>query len=516
MRSSWMIASVLVVACAPPPPETPMPDLPEVKTKAALALEEVATSPRRWTGVAVSFEQRIFVSYPRWSDDVPISVAELVDGKPVPFPDEAFNAYEPDGEPTRQWVAVQSVVVDPANHLWVLDTGNPQFAGVVSGAPKLVEFDLETGEEVRTIRFERPVIGPDSYLNDVRIDPASATAYLTDSGGGALIVVDLRTGSSRRLLDDHPSTEAEPITLTIGGEPWLRNGVPPRVHSDGLALDRAGGWLYYQALTGISLYRIPLEALAGEYPDEAVELVAESGPADGLLFANDRVYLTALEHDAISVFDGESIRDIIVDPRIAWPDSFALGPRGMIYFTTAQIHRAAPTEPFRLFRFRPSRPSPRPREAPTPPMTGAAAAPSLASTPPGTGDACEVRVELREEKGGPRGATVVTSVLKNLTDHPISLALNDGCPGRPTVIQGIDYDVYGTCAMGACQDGRPPHMVHIGKGGEVVLDTLTIPREGGACGRAPRGSHAITATVTFAGGPHPRVCSGDPITVRVR
>ena len=40
------------------------------------------------TGVAVSKEGRMFVNLPRWTRDVPISVAEVVDGKLKAFPRE--------------------------------------------------------------------------------------------------------------------------------------------------------------------------------------------------------------------------------------------------------------------------------------------------------------------------------------------------------------------------------------------------------------------------------------------
>jgi hypothetical protein len=56
-------------------------------------LEEVAAFPsQQVTGVTVSAKGRVFVNFPFWSDDHTISVAEVVDGKPKPFPDEAWNA----------------------------------------------------------------------------------------------------------------------------------------------------------------------------------------------------------------------------------------------------------------------------------------------------------------------------------------------------------------------------------------------------------------------------------------
>lgn len=43
-------------------------------------LVEVARFEHQVTGVAVSEDRRLFVSFPRWTEDVPMSVAEVVDG----------------------------------------------------------------------------------------------------------------------------------------------------------------------------------------------------------------------------------------------------------------------------------------------------------------------------------------------------------------------------------------------------------------------------------------------------
>lgn len=366
-RSSFiLVISVLLVACgsaqqptgaaraeAPPAPESPAATQPE--------LVEVASSERQWTGVAVSPGGRIFVNYPRWSDDVPISVAELGDdGAPLPFPTEEWNTWTPGDPLENRWVAVQSVVCDTGGHLWVLDTGNPGFAGVIEGAPKLIEVNLSTNSVVRQISFAAPSIESSSYLNDVRITPDRSRAYITDSGDGALVVVDLEAGTSRRVLADHPSTQAEEVTLTIGGQPWLRGGAPPQVHADGIALDADGSWLYYQALTGRHLYRVPTDALddaslSAEELAARVEQVAASGASDGLLFADGRVYISALEEDAVRAWSPDAgVETVVQDVRIAWPDSFALGANGDIYFTTSLIHLGpSPEIPYRIYRFRP-------------------------------------------------------------------------------------------------------------------------------------------------------------------
>lgn len=325
------------------------------------ALELVAESNRQWTGVAVSPEGRIFVNYPRWSDDVPVSVAELVDGKPVPYPSDAWNAWAPGKDAATHFVCVQSVTVDDQGFLWILDPANPLFAGVVTGGSKLLKVDLAKDEVVATFRFDETVAPPNSYLNDMRIDTDHGVVYISESGAGAIIVLDTATGTSRRLLADHPSTKAEPIELVIGGTPWKRGGKTPQVHADGIALSPDRQWVYYQALTGRTMYRIPTavlrdESLSADAVAGSVEKIVESGVADGILFDRDGyLYLSSLEEDAVNRLTPDHSRELVVaDPRLAWPDSFALAKDGSIYVTTAQIHRGAnPPEPYRLWRIRP-------------------------------------------------------------------------------------------------------------------------------------------------------------------
>jgi len=262
-------------------------------------------------------------------------------------------------------VCAQSVIADDKGAIWILDPANPRFEGLVDGGPKLVRYNLTLNRHVGTYRYQfedsdEVLVTPDSYLNDVRIDLDAGYAYISDSGDGAIIVTDLKKGMSRRLLDDHPSTQAEDTVVTIGGRQWLgADGAPRKVHVDGIALSPGGGWLYYQALTGRSLYRVPTEALRDEALSAAdlgarVEKVAETGPADGLIFGADGwLYMTSLEESAIRRLDPDTgnVETVVQDPRIQWPDSLARDPEGHIWFTTSRIHLGDDaTEPYRLLR----------------------------------------------------------------------------------------------------------------------------------------------------------------------
>ncbi len=328
-------------------------------------LIEVARSERQWTGVAVSQEGRIFVNYPRWSDNVPTSVAELTpEGMVVPFPDEEWNTWSAAASPKEHFVCVQSVYVDADNYLWILDPANPKFGGVVRGGPKLLKVDLKTNQVVQKIYFDEAIAPQDSYLNDVRVDTKKGYAYLTESGTGALIVVHLPSGQVRRVLANDPLTKSENIAVIISGREWRRpDGSIPQVHADGIALDREGRYLYYHALTGTTLYRIETRwlrdaGLSEQQRGERVERLGATGPVDGMefgLYGDDNLYLTSLEDKAVKRFTPRGQVEVVVqDFRLEWPDSFAWGPGGFLYVTTSQINRMPnPSEPFRLFKLKP-------------------------------------------------------------------------------------------------------------------------------------------------------------------
>src|SRR3954453_7848531 len=94
--------------------------LPTDETLGELELVHAFTGPMP-TGVFVSHSGRIFVNFPQWGDDSPATVVELRDGQEVPFTNEDWNS--PKGQDDADaFVSVQSIVVDPADRLWVLDT----------------------------------------------------------------------------------------------------------------------------------------------------------------------------------------------------------------------------------------------------------------------------------------------------------------------------------------------------------------------------------------------------------
>ena len=326
------------------------------------------------TGVTVSETGRIFVNYPRWGDAVPFTVAELKDGKAVPYPDATLNVETP-GQPGKGFISVQSVVADGRGHLWVLDTAAPGFAAPKAGGVKLVAIDLKTNKVARTLVFPAAVLEPNSYVNDVRFDfrvGRAGVAYVTDSAPpGGLIILDLATGQAQRRLTGAPQANVDPSFVpVVEGEPLLMqrpdgSKVRPAIASDGIALSPDGGTLYFSPLSSRHLYAVPTALLRDPEASEAqvragVQDLGEKGASDGLeADAQGRVYAGDYEHNAVRQRQADgSWKTLVHDPRVLWPDTFSIGPDGYLYFTANQLHRQAQfhsgqdlrQKPYSLFR----------------------------------------------------------------------------------------------------------------------------------------------------------------------
>ena len=321
-------------------------------------LETVATFPGPMPeGVTVSHAGRIFVNFARWGDDIPFTVAEIVHGKAVAYPNAAINdwpgrklpnpnAFSDAVADQTHLVSVQSVVVDPDDRLWLLDTGAPLLKNIVPEGPKLVAIDLHTNQVVKTILLPPETAGTNSYMNDIRFDlrhgdagpqdcttmPGShpalnpnappkdpshplaeracgsgmqndgsggdiqGTAYITDSsseGPNAIVVVDLGTGKSWRRLNQHSSTLSEDQFLMFAeGRPvyMTEPNKPPKAvnfAADGIAISADGDTLYYCPINGTKLYAVSTAMLRDRSKSDAqvagtVRIVTGKMPSDGL------------------------------------------------------------------------------------------------------------------------------------------------------------------------------------------------------------------------------------------
>jgi len=321
----------------------------------------VARFAHQVTGVTVTEDNRIFVNFPRWTEDTAVSVAELLPGgELVPYPDQDWNGWrnarKDELSPAVHWVCVQSVVADGRGSLWVLDPAAPAQSHVVDQGPKLVQIDLATNKVKQSIAFGQDTAPQGSYLNDVRFAPEGDFAYITDSGvQGAIVVLELASGKARRVLDGDPSTQMKKgLAVTADGAVLRRpDGRGVEFSADGIELSADGRYLYWQAIKGDTLYRIDTEHLRGagmrgEDVGDKVEPYGLNGVNDGLLIArgSNRMLLTSVQDESIKMRDLDQgadapLQTLVCDKRLRWPDTFSQGPDGTVYVTTSHIQDSA-------------------------------------------------------------------------------------------------------------------------------------------------------------------------------
>ena len=314
------------------------------------------------TGVSVSHTGRVFVCYPKWGDEVVFTVGEIRDGEVVAYPSQELNDNRSDADPERL-VSVQSIVVDPADRLWLLDTGSPLFQDSEHGGPKLVCVDLTSDTVVQTILFPTDVALPTTYLNDVRFDlrrGEAGTAYITDSsdsGPNGIIVVDLATGESWRRLHEHPATKAvlpPDLRMVVEGQDFIERAEdgstsPIRMGADGIAIAADGARLYWCPMAGRRWYSVSVDALTDRSVDDdaVAATVTDEGDkgcvSDGLETDDQgRLYVTDGEHDAIHRRTPTGEWETVVhDPRLLWPDTMSVAADGHLYVTANQLYRQA-------------------------------------------------------------------------------------------------------------------------------------------------------------------------------
>ncbi len=331
-------------------------------------LEIVAEFPAEHPpgNIAVTPEGRLIMSQHQFYG-APLRVVEVLDdGSVTPFPNEVWSSKP--NQINQSGVGLNTVLglrSDENGVVWMLDRS----AG--EGQPgKIVGWDTENDELYQVIYLPQPIIGDSPFLNDLAVDLDNNAIYITDTASGddsALIVVDLNTGFSRRVLQGDVSTRPEDIPLIVDERVINLAGKPAKIGVNPITVDPANEWVYYAPMSGKSLYRLATAdlldpSLSPEELSSRVERYGDKPICDGITVDDaGNVYITSITDNAIGVVDetGE-YRTLYQDAKLLnWTDGMAFGSDDYIYVTVSQLQNSPPLNngknsfqpPFYLVRF---------------------------------------------------------------------------------------------------------------------------------------------------------------------
>jgi hypothetical protein len=292
-----------------------------------------------------------------------------------PFPSAEWNTQRPGTD--RYLDSVLGLRGDENGVVWMMDMGHR-----TPLTPKIVGWDTKANKLARIYYIPAPASLPESQHNDFVVDLKNRKFYIADEGIGpggdgskaALVVVDMDSGATRRLLQGHVSTLPEDVPITVDGKPLTvpgKDGKPVviKVGADGIAADKDFQWLYYGPLNGRSIYRVRISDLNDEnLPDaelgKRVERYAGKPNNGGLsIDAAGNLYLTEVETTAVGIIpvDTRQYRRFARNDRLLWPDGVSYSTDGFMYVSAAQIAQAAlfnngqalNKAPYNIFRFKP-------------------------------------------------------------------------------------------------------------------------------------------------------------------
>lgn len=313
-------------------------------TKEDSRLQPIFNSNRVWNAIATTNDGRAFVAFPGVEGPGGAQVEELTpDGQGKAYPDLAWNSWTAGHGLDNVFVHVNALRVGPDGALWIVDAGAPGFGQpAVAGAARIFRFDLTTNKLTRIYPLT-PAVTAQSYIDDIRFN--GRTAYITDAGTPALIVLDLDSGQVRRVLDNDASTTNKRPMYADGKLLRTPDGKPLHVHADQLEVSPDGHYLYFQPASG------PLARIETQYLDDPKLAAADLAkhvqknwvetPTTGgtAIDANGTIYLSDANQRRILTISPEGkVVPLIADPRLIWVDAMWIDRDGNLWMPAAQLN----------------------------------------------------------------------------------------------------------------------------------------------------------------------------------
>lgn len=321
------------------------------RSSARPALELAAISPDfLCNAVALTSRNEMFLGLPRWlgMEGTPSLVRVNAQGGFENFPGGSWNSWQAGKDPRNALVMVNGIHIFGDDTLWVVDQGTSDRKLTMAGAQKLVQFDPQTGDVLQIIRFGPDILPEGAQMNDLRIH--GDLIYITDSGRGAIIIHDMKSGRTSRRLAGKPSVmerAGHPLMAATGHPLEDANGVTPHVQCDMLELTADGAWLYFCTPTG-PLRRVSTKALRDMSIDDdalekMVETVAEMPTMMGTTMDSaGNFYYSDVPKRRIMVLTPQGQKLVLVeDPRLVDADAMFITAGRQLYIPCPQTERLA-------------------------------------------------------------------------------------------------------------------------------------------------------------------------------
>ena len=307
-------------------------------------------------GVSTTPDGRIFTVVARVDGSTGPAVLEFhpEDNTTTAYPNEGWNSYTEGKDPGTHFIGVNSQRIGPDGRLWIVDKGSPAFGApvILPNGPKMVQIDVQTNEVIRVYPFGNASQST-TFLDDIRFNPASNKAYITDAGSPAgIIVLDLDTGMVVRTLNDHPSTVG---TVPPSGEgSFLRlNGEATFINADHHEVSPDGQTYYFQPANG-GMSKIPTACLDKAFYNSSLNTLDNLGqyvepfagtPSTGgtAIDANGNIYLSdSNSQRIIKIAPNGTMTTLVQDPRLLWVDAMWISADGKLWMPAAQLNRGIP------------------------------------------------------------------------------------------------------------------------------------------------------------------------------
>jgi sugar lactone lactonase YvrE len=343
-----LIMGIIYLAICPP--------VGTAQTNNQLQLETISVFDRERPGnPAVTPDGRVIVTMSALSSPK-VNVREILkDGTTRAFPNKKWSEKPgPDGVGITKTIGIRST---SDGTIWILDMGdiknNPTLL------PKLVGWDTKNDRLKKVIPISKDVLKNNPFLQDFAVDEKRNKMYIADmdfneeegkSEKPAIIVLDIDTGKAKRVLENAASLMPENEPIVIKGKPIgsVNRKGKKVIHYYGLnpvTIDLTNEWVYFGAMSGRSIYRIPAKMLSDSLEmklslEKQVEKYSSKPQSDGFVVdGKGNIYVTDVANSAIGVSNPEGYRVLIQDKeKLSWPDGLFLGNDGQLYITANELN----------------------------------------------------------------------------------------------------------------------------------------------------------------------------------